>query len=206
MNRKSGLEYLFKKKQFEEIENQYLPNEIAALLPLKDGLRIAYRLLYNNNWDDNMQEYAVSLLNELRIVHSTEWNKSWEYDALLGLACDITGKHDERYEAYNRAFERIKDPPPRLLIELARCCICPDPPPFSYDYAIGLVMKAMKDVTYTDGVSLLCNLYSLKWDDEKKDYWSNVLQEMDLKGENVNSPLIEPRFLVDEYLKDIKEQ
>ena len=73
-----------------------------------------------------------------------------------------------RYEAYKRAFERNKNPPPRLLIELARCCVCPGYPPISYDQAIDLVMEALKNASYADGISLLCNIYSLKGDKEKR--------------------------------------
>lgn len=200
----SSINYFIENRLWDKLTSSYSPSEIVKALSFKDGLRLAYRLLYNDGWDEYLQDYAIKLLYELREFYSKEWNKSWKYDALIGLACDITYKHEERYEAYKRAFEKVDEPPPRLLIELARCCICPGPPPISYDQAIELVMKALKNVQYADGVSLLCNLYSLKDEDEKKNYWSNVLKNMNDSGKKFNSPSIEPKFLVEEYLRELK--
>ena len=88
-------------------------------------------------------------------------------------------------------------PPPRLLIELARCSICPGHPPISYDHAIILVMKALNNALCTDGISVLCNLYSLKEDKKKVDYFSKILENLNQEFE---SPSIEPPFLVEDYL------
>ena len=101
------------------------PNEIVKSLSFKDSLYTAYRLLYNDSWDEDIQAFAIKLFNEIRIHYSEAWNESWEYEALLGLAYDITYRQDERYIAYKKAFEMVNHPPARLLIELARCCICP---------------------------------------------------------------------------------
>jgi hypothetical protein len=174
----------------------YSPNEISSTLSFKDGLRIAYRLLYNDDWNEDFQHYAVDLLYALRYAHADDWNISWEYDAFLGLACDITYKHDERYEAYKKAFDKCNSPPPRLLVEFARCCVCPGPPPISYDQAINLVMEAMKNQYYSDGISLLCVIYSLKGDKKQEGFWSNTLKKL---PKNANSPSIEPKFLVEEF-------
>lgn len=203
MNSKNDILNLFESHSLEKLANFYSPSEIVKSLSFKDGLRLAYRLLYNNEWDEDLQEYAIKLLYEIRNIFPKEWNTSWEYDALLGLACYIRYRHEERYKAYKRAFDKTTNPPPRLLIELARCCICPGPPPISYDHAIDLVMKALKEAPYADGISLLCIIYSTKGDKEKEFYWSKVLENT---KENFNSPSIEPKFLLDEYLKDQKDQ
>lgn len=188
----------------EKLEALYSPHEIATSLSFKDGLRIAYQLLYNDKWDENLQEWAIALLYKTREIYPKEWNESWEYDALLGLACDIIGyKHDERYEAYKRAFDKAENPPPALLIDFARCCVCPGPPPISYEQAIDLVMRALKEAPYTDGMSLLCNIYSLKGDKEKEAYWSKIL---DNELERLDSPSIDPRFLLEEYVANQKKK
>jgi len=118
---------------------------------------------------------------------------------LLGSACNITGKYDERYDAYKRAFDKLKNPPPELLIELARCCICPGHPPISYDDAIDLVNRALVDVAYSDGIGLLSHLDSLKDDKENEAYWNEILKN---SNQAVVSASIEPKFLVEEYLQD----
>lgn len=130
MNKNNDIITLFNNHLWGKLANSYSPIEIAKSLSFKNGLRLAYRLLYNDAWEEQLQEYAVNLLYEIRKVHQESWKESWEYDALLGLACYITLKYDERYEAYKQAFDKTNNPPPGLLIELARCCICPGPPPF----------------------------------------------------------------------------
>lgn len=188
---------LFATLQWKKIAIQYAPEEIIHCLAFKDLLRLAYQLLYNEEWDEDFQRYAARLLEEIRHIHSNDWNRSWEYDALLGSAYDITYQHEKRFESYSRAFSMALSPPSGLLIELARCCICPGVPPISYDRAIQLITEAIKDNLYIDGISLLCNIYSLKEDLEKKKYWSNLLAQ----SERMDSPVIDPKFLVDNYLE-----
>jgi len=204
MNQENILK-LIEHRLWGEITNLYSPRELVKSLSFRDSLILAYRLLYNDKWDELLQDYSVRLLFEIRNVYSNEWNESWEYDALIGLACYITYKHEERYVAYKKAFDKVDRPPPRLLIELARCCICPGPPPISYDQAINLVLIALKDIPYADGISLLCNIYSLKNDQIKKDYWSKYLKNLNDSGKSLNSSSIEPKFLVEKYLQDNKK-
>ena len=196
---------LFKNHLWENLARLYSSNDIVKILSFKESLILAYQLLYNDSWDEDLQEYAIKLLYEIRNNHSQDWDKSWEYDALIGLACDIRYKHEERYLAYKKAIEKCNDPPPRLLIEFARCCVCPGHPPITYDEAIELTMKALRDAQYSDGISLLCNLYSLKNDEINKEYWSKVLKNINDNGKKINSPSMEPKFLVDEYLKNLKK-
>lgn len=202
MTKKNMLLELINDQSWKDISSLYEPSEIVKNLGFKDCLRVAYHLLYNDSWDEDLQMFAVMLLEETRRAYSKEWKDSWEYDALLGLACDITSKHEERYEAYKRAFDRVDKPPPRLLIELARCCVCPGDPPISYDRAIELVTIALKEAQYADGISLLCNIYSLKNDEIKQKYWSDVLRNLNTEGKKINSPLIDPKFLVEEYVQE----
>ncbi len=186
----------------KELIKSYSPSEIVKSLPFKSGLSLAYRLLYNEKWDEDLQETSIKLLKELHKNYPKAWDEAWENDALLGNACNITRKYDERYEAYKRAFEKTKNPPPGLLIELARCCICPGSPPISYDNAIDLVLKALKIAPYADGIGLLSHLYSLKNDKKNEEYWTKVLKN---SNQEFVSPSIEPKFLVEEYLHERKE-
>jgi hypothetical protein len=202
MNHRNDITSLFENRLIEEIANSYSPNEVVKSLSFLDGLRLSYLLLYNDKWDENLQEFAIKLLYEIRKVYPEEWNASWEYDALLGGACNITCKYDERYEAYKRAFDKADNPPPGLLIEFARCCICPGSPPISYDQAIELILKALKQAHYADAIGLLSHIYSLKDDFQNEDYWSDILKN---SNQEFVSPPIEPKFLVDEYLKDLNK-
>ena len=84
------------------------------------------------------------------------------------------------------------------MIELAHCCICPGPPPITYDQAIELVLRALQKAKYVDGLYLLAHLYSLKEDSKQKEHWYQVAKNAD---QDFESPSIDPQFLVEDYLK-----
>ena len=187
----------------EELASNCNPEDIPQQFSFKDSLRIAYRLMYNDDWDHDLQDYAVELLCAIKEFHTAEWNNSWEYDALLGLACDVTGhKHDERFLAYKAAYDKAATPPPGLLISLARCVICPGDPPLSCDEAIALVLQAIQLIPYRDGVSFLSYLYSKKQDETQKEKYAAIAREQDPV---IDSPSIEPSFLEEEYLQEVKK-
>jgi hypothetical protein len=189
---------LFNKNLWEQIANEFSPENVAKTLTFKDALRVAYRLLYNDQWNEDLQYYAIDLLNVIRNVYPNEWNSNWQYDALLGLACRITNRYDEKYEAYKRAFDKANPKPARLLIELARCCDCPGTPPISYEKAIALLNEVLKKHMYGDAVGLISSVYSLKNDEENKVYWSEILAKI-IAENGEDSPSIEPEFLVKDY-------
>jgi hypothetical protein len=198
MTKKIDLDYFFKTNDLKKLIISYQPEDIAKECSFREGLRIAYRLLFDVKRDESFQDYAIRLFEEIRLVHSTEWNASWEYDALLGLAYHVRCEYEERYEAYRRAFDKALDPPPGLLIAFAHCCICPGHPPITYDYAVELVLRALKNNKYVDGFYLLAHLYSLKEDEQQSEYWRTFAQNAD---QYFTSPSIDPQFLVDDYLK-----
>lgn len=194
----NNIKYYFQNKKWDKIAS-YPTLEIVKNFSFKDSLRIAYMLLNNNEWEENLQEYAIKLLYEIRNFYNKEWESSWEYDALLGYACLVRYKHEERYEAYRRAFKKCTIPPPRLLIELARCCICPGTPPISYDEAIDLIMKALKSGAYADGIGVLSNIYSIKGDEKNKKLCLKKLEDPN----QIDSPSIDPKFLQEYYLNNM---
>lgn len=203
MNEK--LSELFKKREWNELVFSYNVRDLIDFFSFEDGLRLAYGLLYNDNWDESLQEYAVELLYQLRDKYPHDWNSSWRNDAFLGMACHITLKYDERYLAYKRAIEKAKSPPPELLIELARCFNSPGDPPLSRDEAISLLKQAIKESLYIEAIGLLCTIYWEKGDFKKENYWKNILKDLEEKN-GKHSPSIEPEFLVNEYMKTIKDK
>jgi hypothetical protein len=86
MNKEKDIIKSFAEHKYEKLIS-YSADEVSSQLSFKDGLRLAYRLLYNDKWDEEPQRYAVELLYSLRKRYTEQWNASWEYDALLGLAC-----------------------------------------------------------------------------------------------------------------------
>lgn len=186
------LEEIINNKEWEKLISNFNPKSIAEKLPFLTAVKLAHSLLYNEKWDENIQEFAIKILEEIMIVHSKEWNSSWQYDAFLGLAYDITLKYDERYEAFKRALEKATPPPAQLLIAMARCCDCPGKPPISYEKAIEYLNIALKDYQYVDGVGLMRKIYWFKDDIANEQYWARVLDKV--KNYNKDSPSLDINF------------
>jgi hypothetical protein len=64
-------------------------------------------------------------------------------------------------------------------------------------------LQALKDAPYADGIGLLSHIYSLKDDKKKEEYWSNILKN---SNPEFISPPLEPKFLIEEYLSEIKKK
>ncbi len=76
MNQNNDTTFLFENHQWQKLANSYLPFELAKSLSFKNGLRLAYRLLYNDTWEEILKEYAVKLLNEIRKIYPKNWNET----------------------------------------------------------------------------------------------------------------------------------
>ena len=203
MNSKIDISEYLTASAWRRLVQLHAPGELVQLLSFKDGLCTAYRMLCNEDWDEDLQEYAISFLYEIRRAYTKEWNSSWQYDALIGYACEIRYRYEERYEFYKRAFDKTVAPPPGLLVNLARCSICPGSPPISYDQAIDLVMRALQSGPYADGIGLLCGLYALKHDMQMKEYWDKISERSD---HSFRSPSFIPQFIEDDYLESVAKR
>lgn len=160
----------------------YTPTNLVNTLEFDAALRLACDMLNDEEWDESLQEYATSLLEELRKKFPDKWNTTWKYDALLGYAYDIIFKYDERYAAYKRALTKIQPPPPQLLVALAGCCIAPGKPPVTEEEAISLVKQAIATVSYIEAVELLRGLYKSKGNIKEQYYWEKVLEDIHKNG------------------------
>ncbi len=108
--------------------NQYQPKFLAKSLFFKEGRSLVYRMLFNDERDDSLRNYAVELLEEIRQAHFKQWMADWKNDVFLGDACYMAMKYDQRYQAYKRGYEKAALPPPSLLISIAGCYLSPEPP------------------------------------------------------------------------------
>lgn len=162
--------------RLKQKSNDFTPIQLANALGFDEALHMACNMLNNEKWDENLQEYATSLLEEIRTRHPKQWNSTWRHDALLGYAYHITLKYDERYIAYKRAFNNAHSPPPQLLVAMARCCIAPGKPPITEEEAISLIKQAIKTTPYIEGVELLRGLYKSLGNIKEQKYWENILE------------------------------
>lgn len=65
MNEKSTISDLLPHHHWRRIVEQFSMEDVAISLSLEDGLRVAYNLLCNENWDEELQLCAVRLLYKL---------------------------------------------------------------------------------------------------------------------------------------------
>ncbi len=184
---------LFHKNLWKDISTLHTSEDIVSKLSFKQAMLVAYKLLYNDEWDENLQEFAVQLVYALRKKHPSEWESDWRYDAFLGDACNITLKYDERYEAYKNAVKKCPKPLPELLIKLAQFCYSPGSPPISYEDSIELLKQSIMDHPYKQAASLLKAIYSSKKDFQNECYWAEMHDR--IKDENL--PPLEPSFLIE---------
>lgn len=172
---------LIVKGDWHTIFKQYEPKKLAKNLPFKKGMSLVYKMLFNEERDDDLRDYATELLQEIRQTHQKEWATDWRNDVFLGDACYLTMNFDEQDEAYKRAFEKVPQPPPSLLISLASCYLSPKVP-ITLDEAENLAKKALEKEMSIEGVVLLRGIYAEKNDQDKFDYWDKVFIEVEKKN------------------------
>ncbi len=159
----------------------------------ENAIRLAYQLIFNKDWNDEVQSYGVELLLKIREKFPERWYSTWRYEAFLGLAFDIVLNYDKRFESFKKALEIAQKEgirPPELLIGLAGCCSCPGSPPISYHEAIVYLKESISNYLYVDAVSLLRTIYFYMHDDQNEQYWLNILES--IKDTNKLAPSLEP--------------
>lgn len=176
-----------------QIITKYKPEEVVKELDLQKGIILAYRMLYNREFDEEVQNYAVMLIYEIRKNYSQEWDADWRYDAFLGEACDLTLKYEERFDAYYRASKKTNLNSPSLLVMLAHCYISPGIPPISQKKAEELLLQSLNVEKTIEGVSLIKRIYEQKGDEDKVAYWNRILNDVTKTNARVHD--LQPKFL-----------
>lgn len=159
-------------KKWNELQANHTLESVANELTFKEGLILVYNLLYNDDWNEDFQIYAVNLLDILKKIYPYEWAANWRNEAFLGIANDIILKYDERFHAFKQAYKQSQSPPPELLIEFARCCYSPGTPLLSYQEAINLLKKSIEIHPYKQAAALLKSIYSSMQDSQNEKLWA----------------------------------
>jgi len=175
---------LFNSMDFHTIAKTYTPKNLAENLSFDEGRILAFKILFCDEWDGDLNNYATELLNEIRKHYEKEWTEDWKNDVFLGDACFLDNKYDEEYAAYKRAFEKASSAPPSLLLCLASCYSTFNPP-ITADEAEKLTLKALEKELSLRGVVLIRGIYKSKNDQIKFDYWDKVYNG--LKGKKTHS-------------------
>lgn len=183
------------KQDWKKLISQNAPSLLANSVSFKRGMSIAYEMLFNEDRDDDIRDYATDLLFELRQKFPQEWVSDWRNDIFLGDACYITMREEDSYEAYKRAYEIANPPPPYLLLQLAGCYTAFEPL-IEVDEAESLVKRALEKELTVEGVVLLRGIYARKKNQELFDHWDKILREVEEK--NIHAVEVWPDFLMSE--------
>ncbi|NGX57981.1 MAG: hypothetical protein K940chlam3_00882 [Chlamydiae bacterium] len=167
-------------KDWETLLKSYTPSDLASNLTFIEALVLSRKILENEAWNDELQTYAIDLINAIRSKYPIDWNHDWRHDAYLGYAYDLRGwDHEEQYHAYNRAAEKCVSPNPEILMRIAMNWSCPGiyMKKNNEQKAITMLKKALSKTPYVEGVSCLIDLYNEVGDEEKKQHWEKILKE-----------------------------
>jgi hypothetical protein len=178
MKNTNNLFTLIEKEDWPQI-SQFDPEFLVKNLSFKQGLYLAYHLLLNEQGDDDLRDYSVKLLKEIKKNYEKDWSADWKNDVFYGDACYLTLHYDEVYESYKKASEKVNPVPPSLLLCLAGCYLLFDRP-ISEKEAKELVQKALDQEITVEGAILMRGLCSE--DKAQFDYWDKVWEEAEQKN------------------------
>ncbi len=177
----NDVEGLIKLKSWRQLARFFAPQIIACRLPFREGIITAHRMLFNDEYDDDIRDYSVRLLFAIRDVYREEWDSDLSYDVLLGDACGMTRRYDEKYVAFKRAYDKADQKTPYLLLSLAGCSIAPDLAPVAIEEAENLVKRALDQELSIEAVVLMRGICTKKKDQKGFDHWNEVFQEVKKK-------------------------
>lgn len=180
------LDKLIKNSNWISIIQNYNVNTIADALPFKEAVTLAYRILYDKSWDEEIQNYATELLYAIRKNYNKEWNACWKLDVLLGMACEITMRYEEKYLAYKSASQKALPIPPSLKVLLAECYNSPGDPPISQQEAKNMLTEALNIEKTIEGVSSMLWICEIQENQDEIDYWNKVLKEVEQKNLHIS--------------------
>lgn len=174
------LKNLIKHSGWKKIKQEFSAQAVANGLSFMDGLRLSKQMLEDPSWDDEVQTFAIELIEAVSERYFEEWSTNWKYDAYLGYSYDLRGwDYEKQFAAYQSAAQKSLHPDPEVLMRMAINWSYPGVYKALIDesQAICLLEKAMSEQPYIEGVSRLVNLCAEIGDAEKEAFWKRKLEE-----------------------------
>ena len=179
---------IIREKNWSTLVFNFSSRKVTQELQFRGAMKLAHELLFNPTGDDDIRNYGIRLLENIRKKYPQEWGESWEYDAFLGEAYRWNCFYDESFLALKRALERTGSPPPSLLVWVADCASCPGPSPIPFTEAIQYLHRAIKEYLYSDATNILSSLHDRLDETQYAAFWKNI-------SYTVRSGKIEPPFM-----------
>lgn len=178
------LEELIKCEDWKTLSEKFSTKRLVEKLKFANALLLSKRILENEEWNDNLQTFAISLIETIKETFPVEWESDWRHEAYLGYAYDLRGwEYEKQFDAYKNALEKSDKPDPEVLMRLSINWSCPGIYKLKIDenQAIQYLEEALKVTPYVEGVSCLIDLYSSLGEKEKINYWKNILENSSRK-------------------------
>ncbi|MGA8164678.1 MAG: hypothetical protein WB791_06595 [Waddliaceae bacterium] len=178
------LEELIKVKNWQRLVRKYSPQYLSKSLPFRESLVLSRKILENEAWDGNLQNFAVKLIEETKRSHPIEWESNWKHEAYLGYAYGILVYEPEKeFDAYQKAAKSANPPPPEVMMELTANWSYPGiyQKKMTKEKAIEILENVAGEIPYIEAVTRLAGLYEETQQEKKAVYWKKVLKESQKK-------------------------
>jgi hypothetical protein len=157
------------------------PDTVVSLVGFENSLRLANKLVTNDDNLDFSREYAVRLLYSAK-QSSPKWKNSWKYEAMLADLCAWAMKFSEGYFAGQRACALASSPlPPELALQVGAGYGGPSPH-MSSQKKQELLEYALQDKPYANALYGLKHIYSRL--PEYKERFEEILKLIEEQGED----------------------
>ena len=173
--------------------SKYTPEDVCACMTYKEAMIFANNLFYNNLHNDDIQDFAINLVFEIKRQYNDSWELDWKNDIFLGHLCLLTWRYEEAYNCYKNAYDKLKNPPDSLLLLLAGCNSAPGVPPINDQEAEKYLELAIKQKVTYEAATMMRELYRQKPDKELEKHWNDICE--DLKKKNIHTDEIIPEIL-----------
>lgn len=188
------LDFLKSKKEWDSISNEFTVKDICHLLNFESSMVLVYEMFVQNLDNDDILDFVIRLLLEIKKDYPEEWSSDWKNDVFLGKIFSYIWRYQEAYDQYKIAFEKLRDPPDSLLLLLAGCKNTPSPPPITNEESEKYLLKAIrKKITY-EAALMMRELARDKKNTKDEMYWNSMGSK--LEKENIHTETILPNVLL----------
>lgn len=166
------------------IQPYYSVEELLKSLSFEKAMLLSKVLLENEEFDYDIQEFAIQLIEKIRHTFPNEWNKDWRHEAYLGYSYSMLGSEIEKeFDAYAAAAEKSKSPPLEIKMHMALLWSYPGIYKRKMDesIAIKILEEVAHEIPYRGAVGGLIGLYGETKQYDKIPYGEKILQDSEEK-------------------------
>lgn len=181
-------------KRWDLLVKNYSAKEICSELTFQEAMFLVNDIFYSDLQDDELQQFALKLIFEIKNYFKDQWEADWKNDVFLGRLCAVLWRYEEEYIYYKSAYDKLSDPPESLLLLLAGCD-SPETASISQEESENYVTRAIKKKVTYEAALIMKSLCRHKADPQTEEYWDKMCNE--LKQKNIHTDAIVPEIFRD---------